>query len=147
MKGHGSSMTCLDATIRVCRELHDVRVRKTGVAMSYLGRALVGAATLATVSFTVSIALQHDLQRLGGPELRRPHGPESDIRASVRPLREEARRPHGQGGGVIEPVARGGPADNAGLRAGTIVTELDAHTIAEPVQFATSFATPLLAAE
>jgi hypothetical protein len=140
-------MKCLDATLRVCRGVHDVRVRKTGVAMSYFGRALVGAATLATVSFAVSIALQHDLQRLRGPESGLP-GPGSDIRASVRTLRAELPRLHGQGGAVIAQAARGGPADNPGLRAGAIVTEFDFQTITEPMPLATSaFATTRLAAE
>src|SRR5688572_25460078 len=118
-KGHGSSMKCLDATLRVCRGLHDVRVRKTGVAMSYVGRALVGAAALATVSFAVSIALQHDLQRLRGPELG-PPGPGSDIRASVRTLSAEATRSQGPRGALIAQAAH-----DAGLRAGAIVAEFD----------------------
>ena len=69
-----------------------------------------------------------------GPDSLILQGPGSDIRASVSILPEN-RRPEGQPGVVIEQVVRAGPADNAGLRRGDIVTQFDGIAITDPVQF------------
>jgi S1-C subfamily serine protease len=61
-------------------------------------------------------------------------GPGSDIRASVAVVVDN-KRPQGQPGVIIEQVIRGGPADNAGLQRGDIVTEFDAIVITDPIQF------------
>lgn len=61
-------------------------------------------------------------------------GPGSDIRASVAVVADN-QRPQGQRGVIIEQVIRGGPADNAGLQRGDIVTEFDAIVITDPIQF------------
>ena len=58
----------------------------------------------------------------------------SDVRLTVSIL-PEARGPQGRSGVVVEQVARGGPAENAGLRRRDIVTEFAAISVTEPVQF------------
>jgi hypothetical protein len=69
-------MTCQETTCAFAVELPWVRVPRTVGAMThYLGRALIGVATLATVSFAVSIAAQHDLRLLRGPEWQLAQGP------------------------------------------------------------------------
>ena len=116
-------MTCLRNDLRVCGGLPDVRVPRTDDTMSQrLGRALIGVATLAAVSFTVSIAAQHDLRLLRGAELGLPQGPGSDIQASVLALGAGDQRPQAQSGVVIEQIVRGGPADHT--RAGEILDTL-----------------------
>ena len=62
-------------------------------------------------------------------------GPGSDIRASVRDLRDSDERADGVQGVVITEVSRDGPAQRAGLIVGDIVMEFDRVTIADSTQF------------
>lgn len=97
--------------------------------MKRLFTALVVVTTFATTS-----EAQQYFGRLQGPDSLILQGPGSEVRATVSVL-AEARRPQGLTGVVVEQVARGGPADNAGLRRGDIVTEFDAISITDPAQF------------
>ena len=94
---------------------------------------LIGAVVFAT-SFTPATAAQQFFGRVRGPDSLILQGPGSEIRASVTALPTD-RRPQGQTGVVIEQVDRRGPADDAGLRRGDIVTEFDGVAITDPVQF------------
>jgi S1-C subfamily serine protease len=96
-------------------------------------KVIVSALAVLTV-FTVSTAAQQFFGRVQGPDSLILQGPGSDIRATVSVLPEN-RRPQGANGVVIDQVTRGGPADNAGLRRGDIVTEFDAISITDPTQF------------
>ncbi|HEY5617056.1 MAG TPA: PDZ domain-containing protein [Vicinamibacterales bacterium] len=99
----------------------------------YFVPPLIGAVVFLT-GLTATPSAPQNFPRAPGPDSLILQGPGSDIRVSVSVL-PESRRPQGLAGVVIEQVVRDGPADEAGLRRGDIVTEFDAVAITNPVQF------------
>lgn len=93
------------------------------------------------VMFALSVALtssaypDQNPRRLQEPGLMITQGPGSDIRATVREIRERDQRPDGVRGVVIAEVVRNGPAHSAGLMVGDIVVEFDRVLITDPAQF------------
>ena len=96
-------------------------------------KTIISALAIVT-AVAANPAAQQLFGRIQGPDSLILQGPGSDVRLTVSVL-PEARRPQGRSGVVVEQVTRGGPADSAGLRRGDIVTEFDAVSITDPVQF------------
>lgn len=84
-------------------------------------------ATVMLVGLPLLAAAQDDMQMLRGPG--------AEIRATVRDLRPSDRAPLSANGVVVQQVVRGGPAANAGLRQGDIITEFDALHVLDPKGF------------
>ena len=96
-------------------------------------KAIISALAM-VMAFATNPAAQQFLGRLQGPDSLILQGPGSEVRLAVSVL-PEALRPQGRSGVVVDQITRGGPADVAGLRRGDIVTEFDAISITDPVQF------------
>jgi S1-C subfamily serine protease len=72
-------------------------------------------------------------RREGAPLITQ--GPGSDIRATVRELRDSDTRPTDTRGVVVMEVVRDGPAQRAGLIPGDIITQFDRQNVTGPTQF------------
>ena len=90
------------------------------------------------VAFTVALTLAASTaQRIPGRFQTAPlitQGPGSDIRITVRELRDDQRR-EGLDGVEIVDVVRGGPAQRAGLAVGDIITQFDREAVTSSGQF------------
>jgi serine protease Do len=92
----------------------------------------------AALAFAVALTLPASAaQRIPGRLQTAPlitQGPGSDIRITVRELRDDQRREDLHGVEVVD-VVRGGPAQRAGLAAGDIITQFDREAVTSSAQF------------
>jgi S1-C subfamily serine protease len=97
-------------------------------------RATSAAAfALIVASFHVLAAGQVPRRLQGGPMITQ--GPGADIQATVRELRPADQAPAALRGVVVFQVIQAGPAHQAGLLAGDIVSEFDRQSVTSAAQF------------
>jgi serine protease Do len=96
-------------------------------------------AIIATLVFAALFTLSAPAaQRIPGRLQTAPlitQGPGSDIRATVRELRDTDQPPNGVLGVVVVDVVRDGAAQRAGLMAGDIITQFDRQAVTNAAQF------------
>jgi len=94
--------------------------------------------SIAVLALTLSLTCVVSADQVPGRRPTAPlitQGPGSDIRATVRELRDSDQRPEGLGGVVVVEVVRDGPAQRAGLMSEDVITQFDRQAVMNAAQF------------